>query len=154
MPENDVTLGLDGLDRVRRVALRSIPELLVGFDRDSVDQLKENARLEVLDFIESNQDTLADLTFDGLRDVVGMITSRIRGTDGSDSRNESEDSEPNEGMTDEEILERMEEENETASDLADDLAAGRMLIVKSAEAVGQIASSAISVGLTAGLALL
>lgn len=154
MPENDVTLGLDGLDRVRRVALRSIPELLVGFDRDSVDQLKENARLEVLDFIESNQDTLADLTFDGLRDVVGMITSRIRGTDGSDSRNESGDSEPNEEMTDEEILARMEDENDAASDLADDLAAGRMLIVKSAEAVGQIANSAISVGLTAGLALL
>jgi len=139
-----IVVGNDGLDRIRRVAERAIPELMTGFQHDDPAYIAQLAREEVHAFIEAHSRTLATATIDELTTVVAMALGAKR----------EKPADPTEGMSDEEILEAMEKAGDVAAAEADALSEKLQLVGKAMAVGSGLARAALMAGMAALTGLL
>lgn len=137
-----VVIGNDGLDRIRRVALRAIPELMTGFKGDGADETMALARTEIHAFMDQHGTQLATSTVAQLRRVIAAsFDNKPADPGGIDG-----------DMSDEEILEAMEAAERESALIARDLAAKVALLARAVETVAGLARAALMAGLSAAAA--
>lgn len=134
-----VVIGNDGLDRIRRVALRAIPELLTGFKGDGAAEVMQQARDELHAFFDKNGTQIATSTVAQLRRAIAA----------SFDPKPASVPDVQKDMSDEEVLAAMEAAEAQSAKVAADLAAKVALLVHALDTLAGLARSAVMAGLSA-----